>query len=246
MSTTKRGRKRKLEADMDKLQYLNSSEGSKDSSTDEIAAACNETSTQECSNTLFQADTSIKEILIGQALNLVPNTFKGKRIAYIKNILNQLDGCETMTGDEVCALVFKVESDEKFKYHVGTPPTDLLWKATIATKIPHMQFLGPPTSTCYNCCIPLQSHNAPSIVLCFGLQGPLPGLKITLRCTQCHINYRYVIEILIVVRTLKIKTFSLSLSLTHSGVPRGRGNRGKLPWAPHKRGPNYNDIHALS
>lgn len=134
----------------------------------------------------------LKLTIVGQALNLVPPTFKAKRLTYIANILNQLDGTELVTEIEVNTLICDVKQiyGDSIKY-LGTPATELLWKATFAKKISHMLFLGPPTETCFNCASPLQSHNPPSLVLCFGLQGPLPALKITLRCSHCCVNYRY-------------------------------------------------------
>ena len=67
---------------------------------------------------------------------------------------------------------------------LGEPLRDILWDATFKTGTPHLAFLAPPVATCYNCDDYLQTHNSPTNVLYFGMEGPFPALKIiyTLRC----------------------------------------------------------------
>lgn len=74
--------------------------------------------------------------------------------------------------------------------YLQTPKSELLWKVTFATQEPHTAFLGPPTTLCLECSGNLSVHNDPSSVVLFGLHGPIPALKITLRCDTCMINYR--------------------------------------------------------
>ncbi len=52
-------------------------------------------------------------------------------------------------------------------------------------------FLAPPVTTCLTCHSSLHVHNTPVTVICYTEEGPLPALKITLRCSDCAINYRY-------------------------------------------------------
>ena len=194
----RRGRKRKLEIELNNLESNRTQcrdfprteaeplklKIAKDS-RNSIGGGPGGTTTQDSKDYL-------KQLLVGQALNLVPRTFKSQRITYIRNILTQFDAVyKDMSENDICALVCEVEGHDEFLKYIGTPCTELLWKATLTTSIPHMKFLAPPTDTCYNCRNPLQSHNSPSVILCFTIQGPLPALKITLRCTQCHVNYRY-------------------------------------------------------
>lgn len=52
-------------------------------------------------------------------------------------------------------------------------------------------FLGPPVTVCLECDETLHIHNPPVRVLCYTNTGPLPAQKITLRCKNCNITYRY-------------------------------------------------------
>lgn len=54
-----------------------------------------------------------------------------------------------------------------------------------------VEVLSPPTAHCFHCFKSLHVHNKPCIVSIFGLNGPRYGLKITLRCVSCKINYGY-------------------------------------------------------
>ena len=67
----------------------------------------------------------------------------------------------------------------------------VLWKATFALGIPYNKFLAPPVTTCLECGCSLQLHHRPTGVICFNTDGAVPGLKVTLRCESCKLNYRY-------------------------------------------------------
>ena len=137
--------------------------------------------------------TVITEIVIGQVLNLIPSCFKQHRMTYLMNILNEVEGCKvaSLAADlERKSIEIEHIHGDSLKFF-GTPNSDLLWSATFTTKIPHMLFMGPPTTNCLKCSKSLKSHNHPSQVLCFSWNGPLPALKTTLRCVECMINYRY-------------------------------------------------------
>lgn len=56
---------------------------------------------------------------------------------------------------------------------------------------PVNMFLAPPVSQCLKCNGNIHAHHAPTVVTVFTTNGPLPGQKVTLRCKNCTINYRY-------------------------------------------------------
>ena len=181
---------------MDELQYTNSlqrvsEEGCKSSSsTDETSSA-----TMQLSVSGDRPPTAMREMLLGQALNLIPPCFKQQRMKYVMNILNEVEGCSFASLADLECKAIEIEHVHGNSLKLfGTPHSDLLWSTTFATKTPHMLFMGPPTTTCLRCSKVLKSHNPPSQVLCFSWNGPLPALKITLRCTECMINYRYKIN----------------------------------------------------
>ena len=129
--------------------------------------------------------------LLGQTLNLVPVTFLSLRMQYVRNIINHCLG-EDFTMEEIVLIaekanqVFSVNMD-----YLQKPDSSLLWSVSMVTGTPHNEFLGPPTSICLKCQGGLSLHNSPSTVILFGVNGPKPALKITLRCENCMINYRY-------------------------------------------------------
>ena len=100
------------------------------------------------------------------------------------------------SSEQVAEVVQKIEgfflNDAIGMANFQTPRAEILWKVTLATKVAHTAFLGPPTIKCLVCKKGLSIHNDPSTVVLFGLHGPLPAIKITLRCDHCMINYRYV------------------------------------------------------
>ena len=138
-----------------------------------------------------QSHDVVAEMIIGQSLNLIPPTFQG-RVNFVTNILNNVPGYNNVGSGEVKAMITKVQSVYgALLPHFGTPNQDLLWNTTFKTQTPHLLFLGPPTNVCFACSHTLHVHNHPSTVIVFDLNGPLPALKLTLRCTRCCINYRY-------------------------------------------------------
>lgn len=202
----RRGKKRKYEVELENLLKLQEqpsqaskndhsssasiTEGLKDChSVGESQGAAGQTMDDSIKEGSIQETSTtgiVKNMLVGQLLNLVPPCFKD-RLKYMTNILNQVEGLEDVNHEEVGILASQIGS---IKY-LGTPDTELLWNATFATKKSHVLFLGPPTTDCFKCSRSLKFHNLPSQILCFGLTGPVPALKITLRCTACLINYRY-------------------------------------------------------
>jgi len=53
------------------------------------------------------------------------------------------------------------------------------------------RYLVPPTTSCVCCHASLSLHNDPVSVRCFSLNGSQNGIKLTLRCKKCKLNYNY-------------------------------------------------------
>jgi len=73
----------------------------------------------------------------------------------------------------------------------GPIEQSMLWKATRLEGEAHNIYLSPPVDNCVLCGSTLQAHHVPTTVICYTWLGPLPASKLTLRCEQCSINYRY-------------------------------------------------------
>lgn len=132
----------------------------------------------------------INLVAIGQAMNMIPSVFLHHRLIYISNIVKQSIG-RNLDPSILSTKMQSLQLAYGSQVHVlGEPPRDVLWRATFESGIPHLAFLGPPVATCYACNGQLLTHNPPTSILCYGLDGPLPALKITLRCGTCGLNYR--------------------------------------------------------
>ena len=81
----------------------------------------------------------------GQAMNIVPVTFKTERIFYIKNIVKELTGI-LMQDEDLILSMQSMQNSELRVDDLGKPPMEVLWRVTFATKKPHTEFLGPPLS----------------------------------------------------------------------------------------------------
>lgn len=56
---------------------------------------------------------------------------------------------------------------------------------------PLQRILYPPTTSCFTCGWTLQLQNRPARISVFEKEGSLPGIKFTLKCRNCKINYGY-------------------------------------------------------
>ncbi len=116
---------------------------------------------------------------------------------HFRNILiTALDLKPVPTLGEVEALVHIEEKvhfaeRESTTLLTGPIPEELLWKATFQHNVAHNMFLCPPVSVCVDCGASLQVHHQPTTVVCYTWNGPIPALKLTLRCEVCRLNYRY-------------------------------------------------------
>lgn len=129
--------------------------------------------------------------LLVQLSNHIPQSFKSLKVQCSQHILTT--GCKRIFEDEeVQQLLADVDSIPELNSEIfGKPPDTILWEATHAYGLPMLAFLGPPVTNCLSCNSPLQENHRPTSVVCYTLDGPIPALKITLRCRACQINYRY-------------------------------------------------------
>lgn len=118
----------------------------------------------------------------------IPTNFKSARGVYVANVL-QAAFKKQLSSDQLREILD--EADLVTKFAVGPPDVHPLWEASLMYGTPFLSFLCPPVSTCIYCASSLKSHNEAVRVLVYTKDGPLIGLKTTLRCTQCAINYRY-------------------------------------------------------
>ena len=127
-------------------------------------------------------------VALVQAIQHVPDGFLTYRNQYIANILTIATRMDIQASDVKHYIEMLHEANTSIA--PGKLPVDLLWKATFEYDFPHTLFLAPPVITCLHCAGTLQIHHAPSVIICYTLEGPLPAAKITLRCRHCGINYR--------------------------------------------------------
>ena len=62
-------------------------------------------------------------------------------------------------------------------------------QSSIASLLPFAGCIGPPTKTCLLCHQELQKNNKPCIITHYLVNGPLPFLKVELRCRTCRLSY---------------------------------------------------------
>ena len=115
---------------------------------------------------------------------------------YYRDILSANITKESIPEDQ--SLAEQITVAENFSFHnkefielVGLITQECLWKTTLQKGTPYNLFLSPPLDNCLLCGSILQAHHAPTPVVCYTLNGPLPALKLILRCEGCSINYRY-------------------------------------------------------
>ena len=85
---------------------------------------------------------------------------------------------------------FSINNKDYIKM-LGPVEQSCLWKTTILKGTPYNKFLSPPVDQCLSYGMPLQAHHPPTAVVCYTWDGPIPASKLTLRCDECSINYRY-------------------------------------------------------
>ena len=105
------------------------------------------------------------KVLLIHFLNYIPEYFS-LRLEYIVKILNFLEPSLQL---EVSKLEFTIAMSEikeaALDDVLGSPPLDLLWRASLHYGIPLTIFLSPPVSSCNKCHCWLSTHNKPTTVL---------------------------------------------------------------------------------
>lgn len=131
-------------------------------------------------------------LLLQQVLQLIPSNFMNYQIDYIHDILETALKLDIQKSELKVIIDTCCKFDESLKNAVGMPLQEVLWEATFKHGQARMLFLAPPTNFCLRCGSLLSTHNKPTTVICYTQNGPLPAMKIILRCDKCGTNYRYV------------------------------------------------------
>ena len=99
-------------------------------------------------------------ITIYQACAFMPQTFLCHR-RYIGNIVRAAHPDLSCPTKKLLSTITAIDGQHQI-LQVGIPTT--LWKATDATRTPHLRFLGPPTVSCLQChhLLALTIHQQPS------------------------------------------------------------------------------------
>lgn len=133
-------------------------------------------------------------LLFLQLLNYIPKSLLKYRLECVTDILGVGLTTTTLKTSELDDLMkYSNTVAAEFNDLLGKPSMQLLWKASFEKNKPLTLFLAPPVETCLVCESRLTTHNQPTTSLCFTRDGPLPALKITLKCPKCLTNYRLAI-----------------------------------------------------
>ena len=81
-------------------------------------------------------------LAICQACAFVPHTFLCHR-RFIGNIIRAAHPHLPCPSEKLLSAITAIDGHQQ-TLQVGTPATEILWKATDATATPHLRFLGPP------------------------------------------------------------------------------------------------------
>lgn len=127
-------------------------------------------------------------LLIGQLVSKLPLIIS-RQIE--KQIISSsiVELSKTITLDElhlVKLLLARCTDFLEFSYEKS------LAAMSISACIPLQRILYPPTTICYSCGSNLQLQNQrPARIAVFEKEGPVPGIKFTLRCRPCNLNYGF-------------------------------------------------------
>lgn len=131
------------------------------------------------------------------ACQIVPNQYLDKRFGIITRIVNKVLNCSNkspITVDE-CKMMGQLEKILSYPMKSDAACDDNLWELTEECgKFGYTAFLGPPTTVCLNLSCnrhPLSSYTSPTKITLYDISGPRPASKISLRCSNCKVNYNY-------------------------------------------------------
>lgn len=150
-----------------------------------------------------------------QAQQLVPPSFANTREKYITKIVNSIldeEIIQSSNYDFLMKMYLAIPTFSKQKPTVDGYISELQ-EISLSTSKAHTVFIAPPVSTCiqsscslqnvpgrlYNCRLithnihigSLYVHNNEVDVTVFDVIGPIPGVKVSLRCRECSTNYNY-------------------------------------------------------
>lgn len=131
--------------------------------------------------------------LMKELLYRVPEGFCSIRYEIISEIFEMLkEPLSCATSPSVLLAIFEKHCRQFLENTADM--TQLLKVSSFSaacTKFGIVHFLAPPSDTCCLCLQRLTLHNKPIPVTVFTLNGPEPGVKLSLRCRKCEIAYNY-------------------------------------------------------
>ena len=131
------------------------------------------------------------------AMDVVPNQLStDHQIHYMANIVGVVVDPASKFDTSNIIRSFLPHSTKVAYFHHDINGTEVLRNASYATGIAHTAILAPPVSSCIctQCSSlgrPLYRHHSPTTVTIFTLNGPIPGTKINLKCSDCSTIYNY-------------------------------------------------------
>ena len=137
-------------------------------------------------------------------LSVVPEEAGPWRIDIVNSLLNALQSPQELNPEQKEISMFMSKSfykngfpghkpcySEVFSRVLQYSSTQQLQanQTNINSLLPFAGCVSPPTKTCLLCHQELQKNNKPCIVTYYLVNGPLPVLKVELRCRSCGLNY---------------------------------------------------------
>ena len=132
-------------------------------------------------------------------LSVVPEESGPWRAEIIKSQLSLLIGATRLTAEQECMVKIISESST---YKRGFPGQEGYYSQVFSQVLANQcdgadqsssgffaGCIAPPTRVCFSCNNELQKNNKPTYVTYYLASGPLPFLKVELRCRSCKINY---------------------------------------------------------
>lgn len=115
-------------------------------------------------------------------------------ISYVTSFLPELRILPvSMALEVICKLTGCLTDDASFIFEACSISHDVLWKVDqIDLCLRDCPFLlTPPTKMCLLCSCSLSQHNKSCNVTVHTARGKISGLKFSLRCMKCDLNYNY-------------------------------------------------------
>ena len=120
--------------------------------------------------------------------------YEARVISYVTSFLPELRVLPVSVRLEtICSVIGCSPDDASFIFDACLISHDVLLKVDHGDlcSCGYPILLTPPTKTCLLCNCLLSQHNKPCDVTIHSVRGKTAGLKFSLRCTQCDVNYNY-------------------------------------------------------